>query len=131
VRSLVERRWSSGLLAAAMICFLTVQGLAAAIAQGGAASTLRDPSFVICSGSADHGDRNDPTAPVGDDDPHIFCAVLCQLSFARTAALPSTVPVIERLDLSHEVVAADGVPLPGRRYEQPHVAEARAPPLAS
>jgi hypothetical protein len=131
LRKLLEDRWSGGLLAAAMIYFLAIQGLADAIAQGSAAGVLQDPNFVICSSVADHARNGDPTAPFEDGDHHAFCAVLCQVSFARTAALPGTPPTVRRLELFHKVEGADGPLLPAGPHERPHVAEARAPPRSA
>jgi hypothetical protein len=128
LRKLLEDRWSGGLLAAAMVYFLAIQGLAGAIAQGSAAGSLRDPNFVICSSLADHGRNGGPTAPSEDGDHHAFCAVQCQVSFTRTVALPGIPPTIHRVELFHEVEAAGDPLLPVGHYERPHVAEARAPP---
>ncbi len=131
LRKLLKDRRSGGLLAAAMIYFLAFQGLAGALAQGLAAGFLQDPNLIICSSLADHGRNSDPTAPAEEGDHHAFCAILCQVSFVRTAALPGTPPTIQRVELFHELEAT-GAPLPpARRYERPHVAEARAPPLRS
>jgi hypothetical protein len=102
--------------------------LAGAIAQGSAAGFLQEPTFVICSGFADYGRNGNPSAPSEDGDHHAFCAVLCQASLTRIAALPGTPPVTQRLELFHEVEAARGPLLPVRHHERPHVADARAPP---
>jgi hypothetical protein len=128
LRKLLKDRWSGGLLAAAMIYFLAIQGLAGAIAQGAAAGSLQDPAFIICSSFSDHGRNGDPTAPSDDGDHHAFCAVLCQVSFARAATLPGTPPTIQRGELFQELEAAARPPLLTRHYDRPHVAEARAPP---
>jgi hypothetical protein len=127
LRKLMEDRWSGGLLVATMIYFLAIQGLAGAIAQGSAAGSLQDPAF-ICSSFADHGRTGNPTTPSEDGDHHAFCAILCQASFARAAALPGAPPTIQRVALFREVEAVGELLLPQRNYERLHVAEARAPP---
>gem|GEM_PF-5465769 len=123
--------WSGGLLAAAMTYFLFLQGLTGAIAQGtvpGAA--FADATSVICSFMGNHGGTDDTSRKFGDAQ-HRFCGSLCQASFAKTVVLPGSLPVLRRIERSHEVVATQRHAGPISQRGPPHVAEARAPPQGS
>jgi hypothetical protein len=131
LRRIMAGSWAGGLLVAAMTYFLFLQGVTGAIAQGAvSAAAFSDPTSVICSFMGDHGGTDD-TSHRSDDVQHTFCGILCQLSFAKTAALPEGAPVLQRIERSHEVVATQRHSGPISQRGPPHVAEARAPPQQS